>query len=151
MGVTVDLRQVFPYPFEQVVASFLRKYPNPMDKNVVSVNTVEERRDESTGIIYRKRIAICRNVVPEILRKHSGDSWLEEGEHSKGTQHPVRRGVVAQSSGEEHGYTESLPHVGSVRVLEGRVCLPGKHGKSKLGIRIMEMLLKEQCGAPLAE
>lgn len=25
--------------------------------------------DVSTGIIYRKRIAICRNVVPEILRK----------------------------------------------------------------------------------
>lgn len=23
----------------------------------------------STGIIYRKRIAICRNVIPEILRK----------------------------------------------------------------------------------
>ena len=25
--------------------------------------------DVSTGVIYRKRIAICRNVVPEILRK----------------------------------------------------------------------------------
>lgn len=25
--------------------------------------------DESTGLIYRKRIAICQNVVPEILRK----------------------------------------------------------------------------------
>ncbi|EPQ20093.1 PRELI domain-containing protein 2, partial [Myotis brandtii] len=44
-------------------------YPNPMDKNVIAVNTVEEKRDVSTGIIYRKRIAICRNVVPEILRK----------------------------------------------------------------------------------
>ncbi|ELW66432.1 PRELI domain-containing protein 2 [Tupaia chinensis] len=88
MGVTVEVRQVYKYPFEQVVASFLRKYPNPMDKNVISVKIVEEKRDESTGVIYRKRIAICQNVVPEILRK---------------------------------------------------------------GIRIMEMLLKEQCGAPLAE
>uniref|UniRef100_M3Y909 PRELI/MSF1 domain-containing protein n=1 Tax=Mustela putorius furo TaxID=9669 RepID=M3Y909_MUSPF len=45
MGVTVDVRQVYKYPFEQVVASFLRKYPNPMDKNVISVKTVEEKRD----------------------------------------------------------------------------------------------------------
>ncbi|KAM7242621.1 hypothetical protein CapIbe_007092 [Capra ibex] len=75
MGVTVDVHEVFKYPFEQVVASFLRKYPNPMDKNVISVKIVEERKDVSTGIIYRKRIAVCQNVVPEILRKHSDDCW----------------------------------------------------------------------------
>lgn len=69
MGVTVDVHEVFKYPFEQVVASFLRKYPNPMDKNVISVKIVEEKRDVSTGIIYRKRIAVCQNVVPEMLRK----------------------------------------------------------------------------------
>ena len=40
-----------------------------MDKNVISVKIVEERKDVSTGIIYRKRIAVCQNVVPEILRK----------------------------------------------------------------------------------
>ncbi|XP_059744754.1 PRELI domain-containing protein 2 isoform X3 [Bos javanicus] len=77
MGVTVDVHEVFKYPFEQVVASFLRKYPNPMDKNVISVKIVEERKDVSTGIIYRKRIAVCQNVVPEILRKHSDDCWKE--------------------------------------------------------------------------
>ncbi|MBZ3890387.1 DNA polymerase nu [Sciurus carolinensis] len=70
MGVTVDVHQVYKYPFEQVVASFLRKYPNPMDKNVISVKIVEEKIVESTGIIYRKRIAICQNVIPEILRKN---------------------------------------------------------------------------------
>ncbi|XP_010848755.1 PREDICTED: PRELI domain-containing protein 2 isoform X3 [Bison bison bison] len=77
MGVTVDVHEGFKYPFEQVVASFLRKYPNPMDKNVISVKIVEERKDVSTGIIYRKRIAVCQNVVPEILRKHSDDCWKE--------------------------------------------------------------------------
>ncbi|XP_045039865.1 PRELI domain-containing protein 2 isoform X3 [Desmodus rotundus] len=173
MGVTVDVHQVYKYPFEQVVASFLRKYPNPMDKNVISVRTVEERR----------------------------------GEHFKGARYPVRRGVVAQSSGEKHGYTESMPYVDPVCIHEGRVCLSGKYGESKLdrvhserqdfnhggwlsqlhfgnvcrhilktgspegsylplpmpavegamtvyfsqGIRIMETLLKEQCGAPSAE
>ncbi|TKC37823.1 hypothetical protein EI555_007612, partial [Monodon monoceros] len=36
VGVTVDVHEVFKYPFEQVVTSFLRKYLNPMDKNVIS-------------------------------------------------------------------------------------------------------------------
>ncbi|XP_064133821.1 PRELI domain-containing protein 2 isoform X3 [Loxodonta africana] len=127
------------------------EYPNPMDKNVLSVKIVEEKRDVSTGIIYRKRIAVCQNVIPEILRKHPGGTILEKGEHFKDTQYPVRRGIMAQSSGKKHGYTESLPYMDTIRIHEGRVCLPGKCGKSKLGIRIMEMLLKEQCGAPLAE
>ncbi|KAM7142522.1 PRELI domain-containing protein 2-like isoform 2-T3 [Molossus nigricans] len=64
---------------EAFASTFLRqgaqKCPNPMDKNVILVKTVEEKRDVSTGIIYRKRIAVCQNVVPEILRKHTGDCW----------------------------------------------------------------------------
>ncbi|XP_037364919.1 PRELI domain-containing protein 2 isoform X6 [Talpa occidentalis] len=81
MGVTVEVRQVYKYPFEQVVASFLRKYPNPMDKNVIAVKIVEEKRDVSTGIIYRKRIAICQNVVPEILRKDRVHSKRQDFNH----------------------------------------------------------------------
>lgn len=54
------------------------------------------------------------------------------GEHFKGARYSVRRGVVAQSSGEKHGYTESLPYVDPVRIHEGRVCLSGKCGESKL-------------------
>ncbi|TEA28961.1 hypothetical protein DBR06_SOUSAS13410026, partial [Sousa chinensis] len=81
MGVTVDVHEVFKYPFEQVVASFLRKYPNPMDKNVISVKIVEEKKDVSTGIIYRKRIAVCQNVVPEILRKSLCSLFLLNSEN----------------------------------------------------------------------
>ncbi|NXN58590.1 PRLD2 protein, partial [Rynchops niger] len=69
MGVTVEVHRVYRYPFEQVVASYLRKYPSPMEKNVTAVETVEEKTDLSTGIIYRRRIATCQNVIPEILRK----------------------------------------------------------------------------------
>ncbi|TFK11016.1 Partner and localizer of BRCA2 [Platysternon megacephalum] len=69
MGVTVDVQQVFKYPFEQVVASYLRKYPSPMEKHVTAIKTMEEKTDLSTGIIYRRRIATCQNVIPEILRK----------------------------------------------------------------------------------
>lgn len=54
------------------------------------------------------------------------------GEYFKGTWYPTRRGIVAQSSEEEHGYPESLPHVDTVCIHEGRVCLPGKCGKPKL-------------------
>uniref|UniRef100_A0A8C8A886 PRELI domain containing 2 n=1 Tax=Otus sunia TaxID=257818 RepID=A0A8C8A886_9STRI len=69
MGVAVEVHGVYRCPFEQVVASCLRKYPSPMEKHVMVVETVEEKTDLSTGIIYRRRIATCRNVIPEILRK----------------------------------------------------------------------------------
>ncbi|XP_048187186.1 PRELI domain-containing protein 2 isoform X3 [Perognathus longimembris pacificus] len=189
MGVTVDLRQVFPYPFEQVVASFLRKYPNPMDKNVVSVNTVEERRDESTGIIYRKRIAICRNVVPEILRKALStlvilgwkkvsilkvpsiqleeESWLNLQERNMAIRSHCLTWAQYASLKEESVFRESMENPNWTEFIQrGRISITGagflnciletfastflRQGAQK-GIRIMEMLLKEQCGAPLAE
>ncbi|XP_068265479.1 PRELI domain-containing protein 2 isoform X3 [Nyctibius grandis] len=82
MGVTVEVHRVYRYPFEQVVASYLRKYPSPMEKHVTAVETVEEKTDSSTGIIYRRRIAKCQNVIPEILRKVSvlkvPDIYMEE-------------------------------------------------------------------------
>ncbi|KFZ63807.1 PRELI domain-containing protein 2, partial [Podiceps cristatus] len=49
--------------------AFLFQYPSPMEKHVTAVETVEEKTDLSTGIIYRRRIATCQNVIPEILRK----------------------------------------------------------------------------------
>ncbi|KAB0363628.1 hypothetical protein FD754_007784, partial [Muntiacus muntjak] len=50
---------------------------NTMKKTIFSVRThgTKVLHDVSTGIIYRKRIAVCQNVVPEILRKHSDDCW----------------------------------------------------------------------------
>ncbi|NXS96320.1 PRLD2 protein, partial [Jacana jacana] len=48
---------------------FLSQYPSPMEKHVTAVETVEEKTDLSTGIVYRRRIATCQNVIPEILRK----------------------------------------------------------------------------------
>uniref|UniRef100_A0A8D0L8I4 PRELI/MSF1 domain-containing protein n=1 Tax=Sphenodon punctatus TaxID=8508 RepID=A0A8D0L8I4_SPHPU len=45
------------------------QYPSPLEKRVTAVKTVEEKTDLSTGIIYRRRIATCQNVIPEILRR----------------------------------------------------------------------------------
>ncbi|KAH0629740.1 hypothetical protein JD844_012056 [Phrynosoma platyrhinos] len=53
-----------------------------MEKHVIAVKTVEEKTDSSTGIIYRRRIATCQNVIPHILRKSSilkvSEVYLEE-------------------------------------------------------------------------
>ncbi|XP_077183075.1 PRELI domain-containing protein 2 isoform X2 [Paroedura picta] len=82
MGATVEAHTVYRYPFEYVVASYLRKYPSSMEKHVTAVKTVEEKTDLSSGIIYRRRIATCQNVIPQILRKLNvlkvSDVYLEE-------------------------------------------------------------------------
>nr|XP_004664772.1 PRELI domain-containing protein 2 isoform X3 [Jaculus jaculus] len=189
MVVAVDVHQVFQYPFEQVVASFLRKYPNPMDKNVIAVKIVEEKKDESTGIIYRKRIAICENVVPEILRKVSvflvilcwkkvsilkvpsiqleEESWLNLQERNMAIRSRCLTWTQYASMKEESVFRESMENPNWTEFIQrGRISITGagflnciletfasaflKQGAQK-GIRIMEMLLKEQCGAPLAK
>ncbi|XP_011946039.1 PREDICTED: PRELI domain-containing protein 2 isoform X1 [Cercocebus atys] len=188
MGVSVDVHQVYKYPFEQVVASFLRKYPNPMDKNVLSVKITEEKRDESTGVIYRKRIAICQNVVPEILRKKSTlvilcwkkvsilkvpniqleeESWLNPRERNMAIRSHCLTWTQYASMKEESVFRESMENPNWTEFIQrGRISITGagflnciletfastflRQGAQK-GIRIMEMLLKEQCGAPVAE
>nr|XP_034374102.1 PRELI domain-containing protein 2 isoform X3 [Arvicanthis niloticus] len=189
MGVTVDVHQVFQYPFEQVVACFLRKYPNPMDKNVISVKTVEEKKDESTGLIYRKRIAICQNVIPEILRKALStlmilcwmevsilkvpdirleeESWLSLPKRNMAIRSHCLTWTQYASMREESVFRESVENPNWTEFIQtGRISITGagflnciletfastflRQGAQK-GIRIMEMLLKEQCGSPLAE
>ncbi|XP_028907446.1 PRELI domain-containing protein 2 isoform X1 [Ornithorhynchus anatinus] len=177
MGVTVDVRQVYRYPFDQVVSSFLRKYPNPMDKNVIAVKTVEEKTDGSTGIIYRKRIAICKNVVPEILRKVSilkvpdiqleEESWLNMQERNMAIRSQCLTWTQYASMNEESVFKESLENPNWTEFIQrGKISITGagflnciletfastflKKGAQK-GIRIMEALLQEQCGAPLTK
>ncbi|XP_077121950.1 PRELI domain-containing protein 2 isoform X1 [Ranitomeya variabilis] len=69
MGAEVLAGTVYCYPFQQVVSSYLSKYPTPLEKNVTAVTTVEEQIDPGTGIVYRRRIAICNNIIPSFLRK----------------------------------------------------------------------------------
>ncbi|KAM5213919.1 PRELI domain-containing protein 2 isoform 6-T14 [Hipposideros larvatus] len=100
------------------VMSVALSYPNPMDKNVISVKTVEEKRDVSTGIIYRKRIAICQNVVPEILRKVSilkvpsiqleEESWLNPQERNMAIQSHCLTWTQYASMKEESVFRESM-------------------------------------------
>ncbi|XP_058399179.1 PRELI domain-containing protein 2 isoform X4 [Diceros bicornis minor] len=166
-----------------------------MDKNVIAVKIVEETRDVSTGIIYRKRIAICQNVIPEILRKVSilkvpsiqleEESWLNPQERNMAMRSHCLTWTQYASMKEESVFRESTENPNWTEFVQrGRISITGagflnyiletfastflrqgaqkmrqwRHTEVKLlahfhqpGIRIMEMLLKEQCGAPLAE
>ncbi|XP_010625343.1 PRELI domain-containing protein 2 isoform X2 [Fukomys damarensis] len=152
-------------------------YPNPMDRNVISVKVVEERKDETTGIIYRKRIAICQNVIPEILRKVSilkvpsiqleEESWLNLQERNMAIRSHCLTWTQYASMKEESVFRESMENPNWTEFIQrGRISITGagflnyiletfastflRQGAQK-GIRIMETLLKEQCGAPLVE
>ncbi|XP_021506411.1 PRELI domain-containing protein 2 isoform X2 [Meriones unguiculatus] len=148
-----------------------------MDKNVISVKVVEEKKDESTGLIYRKRIAICKNVVPEMLRKVSilkvpdiqleEESWLSIRRRNMAIQSHLLTWTQYASLREESVFRESVENPNWTEFIQtGRISITGagflncvletfastflRQGAQK-GIRIMEMLLKEQCGSPLVE
>ncbi|XP_036404201.1 PRELI domain-containing protein 2-like [Megalops cyprinoides] len=82
MVITVETRKMYRYPFERVVDIHLNKYPTPLEEHVRGIKTVEEKKDNVSGIIYRKRIATCNNVLPSILRKvhvmNVDDIYMEE-------------------------------------------------------------------------
>ncbi|XP_006631860.3 PRELI domain-containing protein 2 [Lepisosteus oculatus] len=82
MVITVDATKLYKYPFERVVDMHLNKYPTPLEEHVRGIKTVEEKTDQISGIIYRRRIATCNNVIPKFLRKihvlNVNDIYLEE-------------------------------------------------------------------------
>ncbi|XP_048885019.1 PRELI domain-containing protein 2-like [Brienomyrus brachyistius] len=82
MVITIEIRKMYRYPFERVVDMHLNKYPTPLEEDVRGIKTVEEKRDHVSGVVYRKRIAVCNNVLPSILRKvtvmNVDDVFLEE-------------------------------------------------------------------------
>ncbi|XP_006269570.1 PRELI domain-containing protein 2 [Alligator mississippiensis] len=176
MGVTVDVRQVYKYPFEQVVASYLRKYPSPMEKHVTAVKTVEEKNDLSTGIVYRRRIATCQNVIPEILRKVSvlqvseiyleEESWLNAQERTMVLKTHCLTWTKFASLSEESVFRKSLENPNWTEFIQkGRISITGAgllncvleafaqaflNQGVKKGIKIMETLLQEQYGCPFS-
>ncbi|XP_048344021.1 PRELI domain-containing protein 2 isoform X5 [Sphaerodactylus townsendi] len=155
MGVTVEAHTIYRYPFEYVVTSYLRKYPSPMEKHVTAVKTVEEKTDLSTGIIYRRRIATCQNVIPQILRKLSvlkvsdvyleEESWLNMQERIMSMKTRCLTWSQYASLKEESVFRESL---------ENPNCVTHKltvvAGCAREGIAIMESLLQELYGSPFS-
>ncbi|KAM6379913.1 PRELI domain-containing protein 2 isoform 3-T3 [Pluvialis apricaria] len=152
MGVTVEVHRVYRYPFEQVVASYLRKYPSPMEKHVTAVETVEEKTDLSTGIIYRRRIATCRNVIPEILRKVSvlkvpdiyleEESWLNMEKRNMAMKSHCLTWTQYASLSEESVFRESLENPNCI--------LPGTTTVGALTALAFGNQRSQQCCQPLS-
>ncbi|XP_067676107.1 PRELI domain-containing protein 2-like [Haliotis asinina] len=68
MVVSVTIQHLFKYPLEFVANTHFQKYPSKGEKFVVRVDTVEHNRDAALGVEYWRRIAVCANVIPSILR-----------------------------------------------------------------------------------
>ncbi|XP_039207481.1 PRELI domain-containing protein 2 isoform X2 [Crotalus tigris] len=175
MGVTVEAHRVYKYPFEQVVASYLRKYPSPMEKNVIAVKTVEEKTDLSTGVIYRRRIATCQNVIPHILRKISilkisevyleEESWLNMQERMMSMKSHCLTWTEYATLNEESVFRESSENPNWTEfVQKGNITVKGTgllnclleifaqsflNQGVKRSISIMERLLQDQFGGPV--
>uniref|UniRef100_A0A8B9PJU3 PRELI domain containing 2 n=2 Tax=Apteryx TaxID=8821 RepID=A0A8B9PJU3_APTOW len=151
---------------------YQESYPSPMEKHVTAVETVEEKTDLSTGIIYRRRIATCQNVIPEILRKVSvlkvsdiyleEESWLNMRKRNMSMKTHCLTWTQYASLSEESVFRESLENPNWTDFTQkGRISVTGagllncvleafaqsflKQGVKK-GIKIMETLLQEQCG-----
>ncbi|DAA27328.1 TPA: PRELI domain containing 2-like [Bos taurus] len=107
-----------------------------MDKNVISVKIVEERKDVSTGIIYRKRIAVCQNVVPEILRKVNilkvpniqleEESWFNPQERNMAIRSHCLTWTQYASMKEESVFRESTENPNWTEFIQkGRISITG--------------------------
>lgn len=68
MVINLDFQHVFKYPVETVAETHLTKYPHEKEKNVIRMDTME-KKNERNGIEYHRRIAMCLNVVPNMLRR----------------------------------------------------------------------------------
>ncbi|XP_075065780.1 PRELI domain-containing protein 2 [Mixophyes fleayi] len=176
MGVMVDVKKVYHYPFQQVVTSYLNKYPTPLETHVTAIKTVEEKTDPETGIVYRRRIATCNNVIPSILRKCNilkvsniyleEESWLDIKARAMTLKSRCLTWAQYASMNEESVYRESKENSNWTEFSQrGTISITGagflncvletfahtflKHGAKK-SIAIMETILQERCGCPFS-
>ncbi|XP_039341274.1 PRELI domain-containing protein 2 isoform X3 [Mauremys reevesii] len=107
-----------------------------MEKHVTAIKTMEEKTDLSTGIIYRRRIATCQNVIPEILRKVSvlkvsdiyleEESWLNMQERNMVMKSHCLTWTQYASLSEESVFRESLENPNWTEFIQkGRISITG--------------------------
>ncbi|XP_072002233.1 PRELI domain-containing protein 2 [Engystomops pustulosus] len=176
MGAEVLADKVYCYPFQKVVTGYLNKYPTPLEKNVTAVTTVEEQTDPATGIIYRRRIATCNNIIPSFLRKWSilkvtniyleEESWLDMKARVMNLKCRCLTWAQYASMNEESVYRESKHNSNWTEFSQkGTITITGagylncilerfaqtflKQGARK-SIAIMEKILEEKYGSPVS-
>ncbi|KAM6475210.1 PRELI domain-containing protein 2 isoform 2-T2 [Liasis olivaceus] len=157
------------------MVSILTQYPSPMEKNVIAVKTVEEKTDLGTGVIYRRRIATCQNVVPQILRKINilkvsevyleEESWLNMQERIMSMKTHCLTWTEYATMNEESVFRESSENPNWTEFIQkGNITLKGTgllncfleifaqsflNQGVKKSISIMERLLQDQFGGPV--
>ncbi|CAH1788363.1 unnamed protein product [Owenia fusiformis] len=67
MVLFVDVHHVFKHPIELVAQTHFNKYPTKREPFVERIDTLEQFKEGD--LEYRKRVAICTNVVPSFMRK----------------------------------------------------------------------------------
>ncbi|KAK3585697.1 hypothetical protein CHS0354_020263 [Potamilus streckersoni] len=69
MVVSINIKHIYRYPVEFVANIHFIKYQCEEEKFVKRIDTLEHRIDPVRGIDYKRRVAVCDNVIPSILRK----------------------------------------------------------------------------------
>ncbi|XP_032811560.2 PRELI domain-containing protein 2 isoform X2 [Petromyzon marinus] len=150
------------------------QYPTPKEKMVIGIKTVEERQDGLTGVIYRRKIATCANVLPRFLRQLGAlqvdnvrleeESWLDVQRrvldvqsrcltwthlatmHEQATLHPSPRNPT-WTEFVQHG-TVAVTGLGSLGRLVEMFAHTFLSQGAKRSVRIMDGLLEERYGCP---
>ncbi|KAG8439238.1 hypothetical protein GDO86_005457 [Hymenochirus boettgeri] len=147
-----------------------------MEKHVLAIKTVEEKTDPSTGVVYRRRVATCNNVIPSFLQKWSilkvsnvyleEESWLDMKTRVMTLKSRCLTWAEYASMKEESVYKESTENSNWTEFAQkGTVTITGagffnrvletfaqtflNHGV-KRSILIMENILRERCGCPFS-
>ena len=71
MTITVEANHIYNEPVEIVAATHLSKYPNKYDPDVLACKTIERKVSKTCS--FTKRIAICKNILPNFLKRVS---WI---------------------------------------------------------------------------
>ncbi|XP_792603.4 PRELI domain-containing protein 2 [Strongylocentrotus purpuratus] len=67
MVFEVVLDHVYKFPLDLVINTHLTKYPNKK-LDVLEVRLEEYRHDPKDDVEYWKRVMVCRNIMPSILK-----------------------------------------------------------------------------------
>jgi len=86
----------YPYSFDQVTAAHWQKYPNPLTRHVLHVDTIHREVDPKSGNLITKRLIVCRQKMPTLLRKWFGQGELMYALETSVTD-PVARTLVART------------------------------------------------------
>ncbi|XP_041046473.1 PRELI domain containing protein 3A-like isoform X2 [Carcharodon carcharias] len=92
---------LFSHPWETVIKAAMRKYPNPMNPNVVGVDVLERNLD-TQGRLHSQRLLSTEWGLPSIVMAILGTSRTTTYIKEHSVVDPVERTMELSSSNEDH-------------------------------------------------